>query len=101
MLYVVRNENGVVTGLSMTPSGETAEEASLSDPEVAAFLAESDSDLIRVLEDLIDVLVGKNVINITDLPESAQLKLLYRKDTRSLLEDRKSSILSDDDDRIF
>jgi hypothetical protein len=101
MLYVLRDENGKVSGLTMKPSDEKAEEASLSNPEVAEFLADSDFELIRVLEDLIDVLVNKNILNITDLPESAQLKLLYRKDTRSLLEQKQQSLLSDDDDKLF
>lgn len=98
MLYVQRDEKGKVIGLTMSASDETAEEASLTDPEVAGFLSDSDFGLIRVIEDLIDVLVDKNIMNITDLPESAQLKLLYRKDTRSLLEGRKSCILTEDDE---
>lgn len=34
--------------------------------------------LIRVIEDLIDVLVRKGVISISDLPEAAKLKLIER-----------------------
>jgi hypothetical protein len=101
MLYVQRDSNGKVTGLTQTPSNETAEEASLSDPEVASFLSDSDFGLIRVIEDLIDVLVDKNIMNITDLPESAQLKLIYRKDTRSLLDGKKTTILSCDEETLF
>jgi len=37
---------------------------------------------IRVLEDLVDVLVARNVINITDLPSEAQHKLFARKNFR-------------------
>jgi hypothetical protein len=101
MLYVLRDNNGRVIGLTLTPTGETAEEANLSDPEVANFLSDSDFGLIRVIEDLIDVLVNKNIMNITDLPESAQLKLLYRKGTRDLLDERKTFLLSEDKDTLF
>jgi len=85
MLYVQRDENGKITGLTVTP-GENTEEANLTDQDVSEFLTASDPDMIRVLEDLIQVLVSKNVITFEDLPETAQLKLLYRKNTRSFLE---------------
>ncbi len=85
MLYVQRDENGKITGLSLEP-GEHAEAASINDPDVTEFLSDSDVDMARVVEDLIEVLVQKNIISESDLPESAQLKLLYRKNTRSFLE---------------
>ena len=37
---------------------------------------------MRVIEDLIDALIVKNVINITDLPDQVQAKLLARKSFR-------------------
>lgn len=45
-------------------------------------LAESDQALIRVVEDLIDTLIGKNLLHFTDLPEAAQAKLLERRSLR-------------------
>ena len=94
MLYVQRDENGKITGLTINP-GENTEEASLTDQDVSEFLTASDPDMIRVLEDLIQILISKNVITFEDLPETAQLKLLYRKNTRSFLEhasDDKNSL---------
>ena len=44
-----------------------------------------DADFIRVVEDLIDVLIEKGVIRITDLPPGAQRKLTARKDLRGRL----------------
>ena len=49
---------------------------------VPADFASLDAGLIRVLEDLVDVLVARNVINITDLPSEAQHKLFARKNFR-------------------
>ena len=85
MLYVHRNANGKITGLSLEP-GEKAEAASINDPDVKEFLAESDLDMARVLEDLIALLIKKNIITEDELPESAQLKLLYRRNTRNFLD---------------
>jgi hypothetical protein len=41
-----------------------------------------DADFIRVLEDVIDALTSRNLINITDLPDIAQTKLFARKSFR-------------------
>jgi hypothetical protein len=48
-------------------------------------LKQSDLDMIRVLEDLIDVLTAKGVFSITDLPAGAQAKLLNRSKARKAL----------------
>jgi hypothetical protein len=41
-----------------------------------------DADFVRVIEDVIDTLIVKNLINITDLPGEAQAKLFARKSFR-------------------
>jgi hypothetical protein len=41
-----------------------------------------DADFVRVIEDVIDTLIVKNILNITDLPEQAQAKLFARKSFR-------------------
>ena len=38
---------------------------------------------MRVLEDVVQLLIDKGVILFTDLPESAQEKMLYRQRLRS------------------
>jgi len=100
MLYVLRDKDGNISGITTSATGEKVEEASLSNPEVMEFLADSDFGLIRVIEDLVDVLVQKNVITITDLPEQAQLKLLYRKNTRTILNEA-GFVMTDDEDKLF
>jgi hypothetical protein len=42
-----------------------------------------DADFIRVLEDLIDVLLARGVVNITDFPPDARRKLAARKGARA------------------
>jgi len=51
-------------------------------PEQVERFAELDADFVRVIEDVIDTLISKNVINITDLPIEAQTKLFGRKSFR-------------------
>jgi hypothetical protein len=89
MPYVRRNGQGLIESLHR--SGDAAGEfLADGDKEVLAFVGASsssdfdqlDADFVRVLEDLIDTLIVKNILNITDLPEQAQAKLLARKSFR-------------------
>ena len=92
MPYVSRGSGGKVTALFDSPRQDAQEELPVSHPDVAAFLSDaggtvevarqqlvqSDFDMIRVIEDLIELLIEKGTILITDLPEGAQEKLMQR-----------------------
>jgi hypothetical protein len=95
MPYVRRNLSGLIDSLHRKPQG--GDEFLADDhPDVQAFVGNAgdpapggnrefdrlDADFVRVLEDVIDTLIVKNVLNITDLPEQAQAKLLARKSFR-------------------
>jgi hypothetical protein len=45
-------------------------------------LSLSDIGIIRILEDMIDLLIKKNIILFTELPEEAQKKIRERKQLR-------------------
>jgi hypothetical protein len=55
--------------------------------------AETDQSLIRVIEDLIETLVEKKVIALSDLPEPARQKIQDRR----ALRDSIQGILTDDE----
>ncbi len=65
-------------------------------PEIRSFLAStadkdpqfstSDAEFVRVLEDLIDALISKNILRHTDLPAAAQRKINARKGMRNRLQ---------------
>ena len=95
MLYVERDDNGNIIGLHRSPDPKADEQKSIMDEEILAFLNKnvdtdpwvqllslSDIGIIRILEDLIDLLIRKNVILFTDLPEEAQSKIRERKKVR-------------------
>lgn len=91
MYYVKRDADGQVVSLHRDAQ-PGAEALSSSHPDVLRFLghqsrsdeafAQMDANLVRVLEDLIDALIRRNVLCITDLPMEAQLKLFDRKHFR-------------------
>ena len=99
MPYVRRAPDGTIHSVHREPGADAAEFLPEGAPELAAFLglaAESgaserfarlDADFVRVLEDVIDTLINRNLINITDLPAEAQAKLFSRKSFR----ERRSS----------
>jgi len=62
-------------------------------------LQELDSEFIRVLEDLIDVLVANGTLRLTDLPPAALEKLGKRNHARTRLRD--SLDLIGDEDNIL
>jgi hypothetical protein len=62
-------------------------------------LAESDQALIRVVEDLVDTLIGKDLLRFTDLPEAAQAKLLERRNLRRSV--NALNLLQDDDSKLI
>jgi len=92
MPYIKRNSDGKIIGLSEDARNETGEELALGHPDMRAFLAEakdqllsSDSETIRVIEDIVDLLIQKKLILLTDLPQAAQQKLMGRQRIRSEL----------------
>ncbi|MDO9220260.1 MAG: hypothetical protein Q7T90_04455 [Thiobacillus sp.] len=94
MPYVKRDEQGRIITLNLEP-GEGLTELAPNSPELLAFmhkmgleqstLQQSDMRLVRVLEDLIDLLIDRDVIRFTDLPLPAQEKLMERRSIRQSL----------------
>lgn len=83
--------------MSNKPNDETRQD--VQPPEALDRLASSDQALIRVLEDLIETLVSRNVIHFTDLPEAAQTKLLERRSLRRSLNGLQ--LLQEDEQKLF
>ena len=70
----------------------------MNQPATPHSLSETDTSLVRVLEDLIDVLITRGVIQFTDLPEAAQAKLMERRQTRASL-GKRLNLLPEEGDR--
>ena len=98
MLYVERTKNGKIVALHSSPQPQAEEQKSVTDEEILNFLyttvsadsrklllSLSDMGIIRLLEDLIDLLIQKNVIFFTELPEQAQERIKERKRLRETL----------------
>jgi len=89
MPYVIRNAEGLIETVHRHIAPDT-EFLPDSHPELLAFLGGStaprfeqlDADFVRVIEDVIDTLIVRHIINITDLPDEAQAKLFARKSFR-------------------
>jgi hypothetical protein len=108
MLYVERNEEGKIIALHNSPQPNATDPKSSIDQEILDFLEQnatseswqtlltlSDLSFIRLLEDMVDLLIRKNIIIFTELPEKAQEKIMERKKIRDKYSSQ--SILTVDD----
>lgn len=113
MPYIQRDNSGSITAVSVEQTGPIAEWIETDAPElrdyltrlagdhphVAGALEESDHALVRVVDDLVNMLVEKNLMRFTDLPEAAQRKLLARRSLRQSLTSLK--LLADEEHTLL
>ena len=96
MPFVKRGDEGRVVAIFREIADDAEEYLPPNHPDVLGFVREttdadkpsmlqSDLEMIRVYEDLTDILIGKNVVMLTDFPPAAQEKLIRRKRLRSSL----------------
>lgn len=109
MLYAKKDANGKVQAVSQA---EIPGYALISSDDIelrlfletchaeASSLTQSDMDFVRVVEDLIELLISKNYILFTELPEKAREKIHRRRILRGekngrldLLDDEFDSLL--------
>ncbi|MEY3017590.1 MAG: hypothetical protein RL336_725 [Pseudomonadota bacterium] len=93
MPYIKRNTTGQILAVSESPLPGFSEATEQDADDIAAFgveligadeaeLVKTDLEFVRVLEDVIELLMAKNVIQFTELPEASQTKMLQRKKLR-------------------
>lgn len=101
MPYVTRDTSGRISGVFDLPEAGASEQVQPDNPDLTRFLvehgmaspdiarevlAESDMKMIRLVDDLIDLLIDKNVIRFTDLPPAAGEKYMQRQVARKRLQ---------------
>jgi len=112
LTYIKRNEDGEIISAHKDQSAEYLECLEDSNLELKNFLmkvemsemlknslSSSDREMIRVIDDLIDLLIEKQVFVFTELPEAVQAKLNTRNTMRS--EMNPLGDLVGDSDEIF
>ena len=114
MPYVIRNKNGQIISFHQNTKSAKAEligpenyqevieflKETNSVDDIHQILSSSDLELVRVLEDVIDLLCENHVIAFTDLPDSAQKKLTNRKNIRAEMSGLEN-LIADEDESIF
>ena len=111
MLYVERNQQGEIVAIRRDHCGDATEMKEEMDEEILAFLrehapqdstlrtlAELDVKTIRIIDDVVELLIRKNLIMFSELPPAAQEKLLARKRLRTFMHDSASLV---DDSEIL
>ena len=108
MPFVRRDANGAIVEALDEPTEEVIEFLEADDHEIQHFasrhggtaqireqLTVTDSDMIRVVEDLIEVLIEKSVIAAGDLPDVVHAKLARRRELRKTMSSL-SRLISED-----
>ena len=106
MLYVKRNANGEIVAISREPGSEFESVNDTGSSELETFITSiagsefqaSDLGFIRALDDIIDLLISKNVILFTELPSVVQEKYTERAELR---ERRRDALHLLEDGEIF
>jgi hypothetical protein len=117
MPFVTRDETGRVTALYREQTPDAQEYLPAGHPEILDFTGQgtgedggsderpdmrrSDLEMIRVYEDLIDILISKRIVVLTDFPTAAQEKLVRRKRLRSSLSSLTEVLAPEDDSELL
>lgn len=96
MPFIKRDQDGAVVAVFHQPVEEGLEEMAAEHPDLARFLQktlldyavnrhwiESDLSMVRVVEDLVDMLIERKIFLFMDLPEPVQRKFLQRRGLRA------------------
>ena len=104
MPFVRRNAENTIDAMFAAETADAKEWLPAGHPEVLSFMdggkdgsdfASLDVTFIRVIEDVVDVLIHKGVMRLTDLPSQAQEKLMARKGFRDRRSDNSLDLLGD------
>ena len=95
MVFVKRDSSGAILAASAQADESCTEYVESEDAALQAFLQDlsgdhsglgaTDQDFVRVLEDVVELLIAKGVILFTELPDSAQQKIMNRQHLREQL----------------
>ena len=112
MPYITRNKKGEIVELHNLPGNGEGNWIDPGSPEVLDFikrietteqaklaLTSTDYEMVRVVEDLIDMLMERQIFIFTELPEPVQAKLNVRKQLRKNMSSLENLI--NEDDTIF
>jgi hypothetical protein len=113
MPYFQRGSNGMINSLQREKDDKHTEFLAPTHPEIISFLtaskeqhgsnkaketlSESDQDFARATEDVINLLIEKNIILFTDLPPQVQAKMAGREKLRSNLHNSPYNFLDNSD----
>jgi hypothetical protein len=111
MIYVKRDETNQIIDICFDQKSDY-EKSSIFNEDVKKFIQKTDNqetvkrimynldlDMVRITEDVIDVLIKKEILLFTDFPEAVQNKLLFKRFLRQALSQNSPSY-SDDEESI-
>ncbi len=111
MPFVKRNLAGSIVAVSQQADEQFTEQLDEDHPQLLNFarilgqpvaaMVDSDLDFVRVVEDLVDLLIAKNIIRFTDLPDKAQQKMRTRQTLRGRMESSLDLLPDENSEELF
>lgn len=114
MAFIERDSEGNISAIVRENATPDKELANPKSKEIVEFLygdlgvenfenswLAADLSLARVVEDLVDIMIKKGMLEITDFPILAQQKLISRRGKRSDYEYLTELFPADDDDELI
>lgn len=109
-MFVKRNAVGDIYAVSVEAEGVMDEFVESNSQELTRFLdrhkpqvkqslEHSDMQMMRVIDDVVNLLIDKNLIQFTELPVAAQKKLMSRREMRGQF--KSVDLLGDEDEITF
>ncbi len=112
MIYLKKDLNNLIIDIGFEAK-EGFEKSSVFNSEIKKFIKNTDNveiikttmskldlDMVRITEDLIDVLIEKELIMFTDLPDAVQNKLVFKRLLRENLSP-SSSLYEEEEELKF
>lgn len=113
MIYVKRNKSNQIIDICFEEK-VNYEKSSIFSEEVKTFIQNTDNqdqvrqimtnldlDMVRITEDVIEVLIKKEILLFTDFPEAVQSKLLFKRFLRQALSKNTPNLMDDEESIQF
>ena len=109
MIYIKRDESNKIVDINFSEKAGY-EQYSIFNNEIKQFIVDADNEdlikltmmkldleMVRVTEDIIEILIDKEIMLFTDLPEAVQNKLMFKRFLRESL-DANSKVFENEED---
>ncbi len=103
MPYIGRNDQGEIVAMGREETAQTSEYVADNHPDLQKFidnasprvlrqlLLQTDQDMITAIDEVLSLLIRKNILKVTDLSETLQRRVFNRRKLRLMIEETEQA----------